>query len=672
MRKVLCGGATSIVATALRAISAFVLSGLLLSVGVQASENFIASLSATAPDESGNLILTWGAEFSGPMYRLQRRINRQGWASVSTQESPHALVVDIDVENQFRLVKLGLFVDSDGLPILLVRGMSASITISAPIPSQVSSISVTPSETSTNGVINLNWGAATGNLDHYKVELQADGGEWAPIGDRLGSENSANYRLLKEGDYNYQVSACNFQGACSEPLLASVIVDFPEPGTDDDGDGYTNDVDAFPLDPEEHLDSDGDGIGDVADDAFYLDFDNDGYNDDIDAFDDDASEWLDTDGDGTGDVADTDADGDGLPDDYEVDNGLDPLDSADAIADADDDSHSNLEEYQAGSDLNDDTSEPALKIKSFSTSATSVSVANNSVKLSWTGWGADVGGVRLTEDVTSTEITGLDGTTVDGSKVVALTQTTNYTLTLNKGGEEVSKTITISFKDEPPASRWDNKLSLDGEEFISTSITVVSDGTTYIGSFDSNFYKVDPNGELEWVLEGVGVVMSKASLTPTSVIFGAGSTVTAPGAIYSVRADKTVEWVYETDSPVMASPLLSDDGTVVYSVTYGGLIYAFHADGSGEIWRLLLPDDVNVVATPAFSKDRENLIVRATTQLFLINLADAKIVGAAVQEAEAASESASESTSPGVLLLQSVSVVEEPREPIRLQKTLAP
>nr|ANV79521.1 hypothetical protein [uncultured Candidatus Thalassoarchaea sp.] len=55
--------------------------------------------------------------------------------------------------------------------------------------------------------------------------------------------------------------------------------------------------DAFPLDPSEYLDTDGDTLGNNLD----IDDDNDGYNDSIDAFELDPSEWNDTDGDNIGD-----------------------------------------------------------------------------------------------------------------------------------------------------------------------------------------------------------------------------------------------------------------------------------------------------------------------------------------------------------------------------------
>ena len=69
---------------------------------------------------------------------------------------------------------------------------------------------------------------------------------------------------------------------------------------DADGDGIVDAGDALPNDPAEYVDSDGDGIGDNADD----DDDNDGVADGEDAFPVDPAEWADADGDGIGDNTD--------------------------------------------------------------------------------------------------------------------------------------------------------------------------------------------------------------------------------------------------------------------------------------------------------------------------------------------------------------------------------
>jgi len=113
--------------------------------------------------------------------------------------------------------------------------------------------------------------------------------------------------------------------------------------TDTDGDGYSDAVDMFPNNPDQHWDTDGDGYGDntngtmgdlyPGDASQWADSDGDGYGDNAsgtmgDAFPLDSTQWSDSDGDGYGDnpngnnpdlwPADasqaTDSDGDGYGD----------------------------------------------------------------------------------------------------------------------------------------------------------------------------------------------------------------------------------------------------------------------------------------------------------------------------------------------------------------------
>jgi len=78
-----------------------------------------------------------------------------------------------------------------------------------------------------------------------------------------------------------------------------------------------------------------------------IDQDGDNYPNSQDAFPDDPNEWLDTDGDKIGNNADTDDDNDDMPDDWEIEHGFDPLVFS-ANDDPDFDGISNYEEFKQG------------------------------------------------------------------------------------------------------------------------------------------------------------------------------------------------------------------------------------------------------------------------------------------------------------------------------------
>ena len=105
---------------------------------------------------------------------------------------------------------------------------------------------------------------------------------------------------------------------------------------DSDNDGVNDKDDALPLNSAETTDSDQDAVGDNTDNC--TDIAN--------------TDQLDTDGDAIGDACDSDADNDGLPNDYETANGLSPIDASDAQSDSDMDGHNALQEYLDGTNPN--------------------------------------------------------------------------------------------------------------------------------------------------------------------------------------------------------------------------------------------------------------------------------------------------------------------------------
>ncbi len=141
-----------------------------------------------------------------------------------------------------------------------------------------------------------------------------------------GTNLAANsYGLTLNGTHTLQFIIFDGGGSAGGKFLLETTTNPPPPLNPDlDGDGHNNDVDAFPLDPTRwSLDGDGDGVNDDVDNcpavsnADQADYDNDGVGDvcdpDIDgdgvdngpdAFPYDPNESADSDGDGFGDNAD--------------------------------------------------------------------------------------------------------------------------------------------------------------------------------------------------------------------------------------------------------------------------------------------------------------------------------------------------------------------------------
>jgi hypothetical protein len=135
-------------------------------------------------------------------------------------------------------------------------------------------------------------------------------------------------------------------GENADRSAAKDIVAELEGTIDRDGDGVTNARDLFPNNPDEWLDTDGDGLGDNED----ADDDGDGVQDLADAFPLDRLESVDTDSDGIGNSSDFDDDNDGVLDDNDwapldpsetmdsdgdgIGNRLDPDDDNDSIPDS--------------------------------------------------------------------------------------------------------------------------------------------------------------------------------------------------------------------------------------------------------------------------------------------------------------------------------------------------
>ncbi len=142
-----------------------------------------------------------------------------------------------------------------------------------------------------------------------------------------------------------------------EEFQAGTYADNPDSDGDRLPDGFELEHGFDPAvdDGTQNSDPDNDGLNTGEEAALGtnpLDADSDGDSvvDGSDAFPLDERESFDSDDDGIGNNADLDDDNDQLPDTWELQYGLNPLNPADALADLDGDELSNLDEFHRGSD----------------------------------------------------------------------------------------------------------------------------------------------------------------------------------------------------------------------------------------------------------------------------------------------------------------------------------
>jgi len=165
------------------------------------------------------------------------------------------------------------------------------------------------------------------HLDSSDAQGDIDGDGMSNIDEYLAGRFISLYEKDRDGD-----GVADHLDAFPDDPNESIDTDGDGIGnnadTDDDNDGVEDSLDAFPLDPNETVDTDEDGIGNNAD----TDDDNDGVEDSLDAFPLDPSETVDTDEDGIGNNADTDDDNDGVEDSLDA-FPLDPNESVDTDED---------------------------------------------------------------------------------------------------------------------------------------------------------------------------------------------------------------------------------------------------------------------------------------------------------------------------------------------------
>ena len=349
----------------------------------------------------------------------------------------------------------------------------------------------------------------------------------------------------------------------------------PDEWADADGDGYGDNGDVFPEDSSEWADLDGDGIGNNSD----TDIDGDGCLNQDDAFEEDPLECLDTDGDGVGNSQDQDDDGDRLPDEWELANGLNPLDASDATTDLDGDGLSNEDEHHI-----------------HHTKANELDSDGDGMD---DGWEVEY---QLNPNDTADGQMDPDG---DG-----YSNTEEYLAETDPGDPRW-------YPGAPGLAKWKAQTS----DAIRTRAAVDLNGTSYIGSDDGHLYAYDSEGNQLWSLDtgaplrsspvllqsgelvigtSAGELLKIDPLSPYEpvVLSSANDSIrTTPevselgiiyfgsddGHVYAINAETGEElWKYGTGAPVRSSPRVGADG-VIYVGSDSGEVHAIHGESGAPV-----------------------------------------------------------------------------------------
>ena len=186
-------------------------------------------------------------------------------------------------------------------------------------------------------VVNYLFEHSTANLLANGFVLGVDMSKLAVSGTSLVNQQSLNgqYSLIDEMNDLGRMGVLIQDDTDVDYIELTICKQIP----DSDGDGIPDHIEMGSQ--QGGVDTDGDGTPDYLD----LDSDNDGIPDSVEGG------KGDTDGDGIPNYLDTDSDGDGMPDAWEVANNFDHL-TPNGSVDADGDGLTNLEEYNYGTDPN--------------------------------------------------------------------------------------------------------------------------------------------------------------------------------------------------------------------------------------------------------------------------------------------------------------------------------
>ncbi len=134
-----------------------------------------------------------------------------------------------------------------------------------------------------------------------------------------------------------------------------------------------------------------------------------------------------------------------------------------------------------------------------------------------------------------------------------------------------------------------------GGRIMYSSPVIGTDGTIYFGSYDKNFYAVNPNGTVKWTYPTGGSLQGAAAIGADGTIYVGNY---GDKKIYALNPDGSEQWNYTTGGTIR-SLTIGPDGTI-YHGNNDKNIYALNPDGTLK-WATLTTGSFS--GTPAIGSD---------------------------------------------------------------------
>ena len=213
--------------------TAFVMFGLLISIAVQAGTFTNATTALTAPATStGSHTVSFKTAAWGTFY-LQEKKNSGNWVNVHTFAIPSVN----DLTYTRNVARSGLTSGTYSYRVYFVPGLNSSlsasysntkVTVISLVPGIPSSISTPINDN--DGAFTVSWGVASGVIESYQLEQQANDGTntWTQIYSGTGTSQAVTG--LVDSTYSYRVKACNSEGCSGYQLSSNSTIVAHTPG----------------------------------------------------------------------------------------------------------------------------------------------------------------------------------------------------------------------------------------------------------------------------------------------------------------------------------------------------------------------------------------------------------------------------------------------------------